>query len=202
MSSASRGRDYARLEQELQRGEYRRILQQLHEDQGIFGRFDSWADVVAFMRSGSSQDPRKDEVLRPIFRSHQRDSAPGWRTVLLVIFWPGLVSIHRRRHHWDEDAEELWQNLVWIFLQVLCRIDVTRRPNRLVQKVINDTIHDLHIEYRRNWLRSSQECPTEPERLEATAAGAEDVEMAALAARRPKQTGRLPAPKTPTRSLG
>lgn len=123
------------------------------------------------MRGGTSQDPRKDEVLRPIFAAHATGQDPLWRTVLLVIFWPGLESIHYQKRNWESDPEERWQDIVWTFFQVLCRIDVTRRPSRLVQKVFNDTVHHLHDEYRRNWDRASIEVSAETEELVTVAAG-------------------------------
>jgi hypothetical protein len=89
--------------------------------------------------------------------------------VLLAIFWPGLESIHFQKRGWDQDPEERWQNITWTFLQVLCRIDVKRRPDRLVQKVYNDTIHHLHDEYRRLWNRANRESTLDAEGIEALA---------------------------------
>ena len=76
------------------------------------------------MRSGTSKDPRKDEVLRPILPAHAEDEDPRWRTILLAIFWPGLESIHFRKTRLGSDPDERWQTIVWTFLQVFCRIDV------------------------------------------------------------------------------
>jgi hypothetical protein len=119
------------------------------------------------MRDGISKDPLKDEILRPIFAAHRKDEDPRWRTILLVIFWPGLESIHFKKHHWDrKDPDEFWQNTVWTFLEVLCRIDIKQRPDRLVQKIYNSTVHHLHDEYRRRWDRTEHETSIEQEELE------------------------------------
>jgi hypothetical protein len=128
------------------------------------------------MRDGTSTDPRKDKILRPIFGAHAEDGDPRWRTILLVIFWPGLESIHFQRRGWDTDPDERWQNIIWTFLQVLCRIDVRRRPDRLVQKVYNDTVHRLHDEYRRAWERADREVTVGPEEIEALAGAAEGID--------------------------
>jgi hypothetical protein len=125
--------------------------------------------VIAFMRRGTSRDLRKDQILRPIFEAHAEDEDPRWRAVLLAIFWPALGSIHFQKRHWDTDPDELWQSIVWIFLQVLCRVDVKRRPDRLVQKVFNDTVHRLCAEYRRVWNRADREVYPEPGQVEAMA---------------------------------
>ena len=47
------------------------------------------------------------------------------------------------------------------------------RPHRLVQKVINDTAHHLHDEYRCIWDGANGEFTVEPEVLEALAGGVE-----------------------------
>lgn len=156
-----------RIEQEIQGSAYEALLGRLARSSPFYRRFATWADVIAFMRSGTSTDPRKDEVLRPIFQAHQADGDPRWRTVLLVIFWPGLASIHWQKRAWDPDSDELWQNVLWTFLRVICRIDTDRRPERLVQKVFNDTVHDLHEEYRRIWNRAGHETPWSDEEIDA-----------------------------------
>ena len=166
MSNVSRKNDYRELERELRKEEYQKLLTNLQRTEPFLRRFVAWADVVAFMRAGTSRDPVKDNVLRPIFQAHKEDDDPRWRTILMVIFWPGLGSIFNRKKSWDAYADELWQNVMLAFLQSVCGVDVARRPDRLAQKVMNDTIHRLHDEYREIWERSSREIPTAPQELE------------------------------------
>jgi len=180
MASPSRDRERERLEQELKNEKYQRLLMKLHREEPFLRQFRTWADVIAFMRNGTSQDPRKDEVLRPIFEAHSEDEDPRWRAILMAIFWPGLESIHFQKRGWDADVHERWQNITWTFLQVLCRIDVKRRPDRLVQKVYNDTVHHLHDEYRRAWNRSSREFTAEPDEIDALAGGVEGIDFAGI----------------------
>lgn len=132
------------------------------------------------MREGTSQDPRKDEILRPIIGAHAKDRDSRWRTVLLVIFWPGLESIHYQKRDWERDPEDRWQDIVWIFSQVLCRIDVKRRPFRLVQKIFNDTVHNLHDEYRRIWDRANREFALDPEDMEDLSVSIEGIDTSAI----------------------
>jgi len=167
----SEGNDLERLVRELQGAAYQVLLGRLQSAYLFLRQFRTWVDVIAFMRSGTSTDPRKDEILRPILAAHADDQDPRWRAVLLVVFWPGLRSIHRQKLRWDsENPDELWQRIIWAFLQVVCRVDVRRRPDRLVQKIINDTFHRLYDEYRRDWDRASREvrpAPQDPENPEA-----------------------------------
>ena len=131
------------------------------------------------MRRGTSRDPAKDAILLPIFEVHAADQDPRWRTILLVIFWPALESIHRRKRHWDDDADELWANVVWTFLRTVCRLDPARRRDRLVQKVFNDTVHHLHDDYRRAWDHTDRQFATDPDELAAMRTVAEERETVA-----------------------
>ena len=177
---ASRDLDRDQLQQQLQTAEYQTLLRVLQRGTPFLRRFHTWADILAFMRNGTSQDPRKDEVLRPILESHAKDEDPRWRVILLAIFWPGLESIHFQKRDLDPDQEDRWQGIVWIFLQVLCRIDVELRSSRLVQKVFNDTVHRLHDMYRRTAAQTDQEISVEPEEIEFLAGGAEDAAFTAF----------------------
>ena len=174
MANLPKDKEREQLEQELQNDEYRSLLQRLQQKYPFYRDFSAWGDVLTYMREGSSKDPLKDEVLRPILAAHAEDHDYHWRTVLLVIFWPGLKSICIRRHRWDPEFEELWANTVWVFLEAVCRLDLTKRSHRLVQKLVNDTTWRLGVEYRRERERAAFEIPTDPELLECLAGGVED----------------------------
>ena len=180
MMGLSRNRARKLLERELKSEQYQELLRRLQERESLFQCFLDWNDVVAFMRRGTSRDPQKDEILRPIFQAHSEDQDQRWRTILLVIFWPGLESIHWKKRGWDLDPDERWQNIVWTFLQVICRVDVTKRPSRLVQKVFNDTVHHLHDEYRHEWDWMNRKRIKEADEIERLAGGAEDIAFATV----------------------
>jgi hypothetical protein len=178
MANVSRDRVRDRLEQELQTGEYQNQLRRLQQKEPFFRQFKTWADVLTLMRSGTSRDTNKDEVLRPILTAHTADQDHRWRTILLVLFWPGLRSIHNKKRLWDrEDPDELWQRIYWAFHQSVCRIDVARRRDGLVQRIYNDTIHRLHDDYRREWLHADREAATDPVELSALAGVAEGIDF-------------------------
>lgn len=113
--------------------------------------------MVEFMHAGTSDDPLKDEILRPLFQSIKEEKEHRYRTVLLVIFWPGLNSIHRQMRHKDSDFDALWQNIIWSFYEVICGVDVEKRPCRLVQKIFNSTFSHLRRGYRREWEKGNRE---------------------------------------------
>ena len=146
-------REWKILIQQMERPEFDELLD--HCPALVWYR--SWRCVVEFMHDKSADAPEKDAVLRNIVARHSDDHDPRWRTVLLAIFWPGLRSIARRRRGWDRDPDELWQNIVWIFMRAICRLDISRRSSRLAQKLINDVHHDLHDLYSRRWSRTAPE---------------------------------------------
>jgi hypothetical protein len=135
------------------------------------------------MQDGTPTDPYKDKVLQPIIAAHAADRDPRWRGVLLAIFWSDLEKLLCLKRRWDPDEGELWRNVTWIFIEVLSRIDLNQRPERLAQKVLNDTSHRLHDEYQDAWDRANQEFATEPEEIATLAGGAEDATFAAFALR-------------------
>jgi hypothetical protein len=181
MQDASYWQDeYKQLLHELQQDDYQELLTGLKQTWRFLGRFGTWANVVAFMRAGTSDDPQKDKVLRPILRAHQQDGDHRWRTILLVIFWPGLRSLFWQKAHWDPNHRERWGRVVWTFLEVVCRLDPRRRSRRLVQKLINDTVHHLHRAYRRDWDETEFAPPMDPDLLEALAGGVEHVDFAII----------------------
>lgn len=145
------------------------LLDDLRRSHPFFRQFAAWMDVVAFMRDRSWKDPSKDEVLRPIFTAHSEDEDHRWRAILLAIFWSGLESIHFQRRGWNQDDEDRWQEVVWTFLELLCRIDLSRRPARLAQKVLNDTVRHYYHEVRKRLSCGDLEVLVEPGEIECVA---------------------------------
>jgi hypothetical protein len=178
MASVSRDQDRERLEKELQSGEYQNLLRRLQKKELFFMQCNTWGDVLTLMRSGTSRDANTDEVLRAILTAHAADQDHRWRTILLALFWPGLRSIQAKKRYWDkDDPDELWQRIYWAFHQSVCRIDVARRGDHLVQRIYNATIHRLHDDYRRDWLHAEREAATEPEELIAMAGVYEGIDF-------------------------
>ncbi|MBE0568406.1 MAG: hypothetical protein IH577_01860 [Deltaproteobacteria bacterium] len=165
MKFASNREDRERLEHEIHSSEYKRLLRALQRDCPFLRRFVTWMDVVAFMWAGTSTDPRKDVILRSIIQAHAKDQDARWHTVILVMFLPGLECLHAKKNRWDPDPEELWSNILWTAIEVLTRIDLNRRPDRLVQKIYNETFHRLYEKYLAIWARSGRETPVDRDEL-------------------------------------
>ena len=179
--------DLIELERKLQTPSYQELLSRLHPSIVSHHKFVTWLDVIDFMRKGTSRDPAKDQILKAIFSAHQSDRDHRWRTILMTIFWPALKSIHIKKRHWDKDADELWQNLIWTFLKVVCRVNLERRPDRLVQKVYSETFHHLYDEYRSIWKRAKREPALDSAEIEALADAVEGIDFEGIDLRKAHQ---------------
>ncbi|MDD2709103.1 MAG: hypothetical protein PHV34_14045 [Verrucomicrobiae bacterium] len=166
--------DHNRLAQEIRGAAYASLLREIQETAPVLKRFVTWNDLIAFMRQGRSDDPIKDQILRPILAAHATTRDSRWCALLLVIFWPGLDAIANRKRKWEPDLEERWQNLLWAFLQTLSKLDPAKRPNRLVQKIINDTFRRFFDKCRPGWEQSMREITTAPDEFERLVAGDEN----------------------------
>jgi hypothetical protein len=151
VSCSSRLRDRKHLEDRVERGEYQDLLNQLQVTEPFHRQFANWAEAIAFMRAGTSDDPRKNELLLPMLRAHTVDQDTRWRELLMLVMWPGLESIYVRKRHWDEDDEERWAKVSWAFNWTVCTLNVERRPERIVQRLYNGTVHRLGDQCRRDW---------------------------------------------------
>lgn len=170
MPSKFRLQDRRSVETEIREERYSELLRGLQARQPLFSRFASWDDLLMFMRNGSSQDSCKNDLLRAMLEAYKADNDPRWPVLLLAVFWPGLESLCLRRQMWESDLDELWQATVIVFLESLRRVDTAERPTRLVQKIINDTAHHLHDEFRRRWRRTDGEVLTDWDTLQGLAA--------------------------------
>ena len=175
MSSASRRQERAQLHEELRGGQYQELLDGLRSQSAFLERFETWPQVFEFMHGGTSDDPRKDEILRPILHAHGEVRDARWRAILLAVFWPGLQSIHWHKRGWDRNADERWQNIVWAFFSAVDRVDVSRRPTRLAQKLYNDTVHGLWDGYAHQRKQQGYEVYASEEEMALLAGGEEDV---------------------------
>jgi len=154
-------KDRERVEREIQEAEFNVLLEVFQKQAAGMTEFDSWASVLKFMRLADGDADRKNAVLVAIVQARSDFPDPRWATIFLAIFWPGLEGIHRRKKHWDDDRKECWQNVLLAFLAVIERLDLTKRAERLVQRIIWETIHRLHDHYRRVWRQNDFGTPTD-----------------------------------------
>jgi len=127
-----------------------------------FPQFTSWDEAIAFMHNAKEDAREKDAILRAIFSCRSEDGHPTWGTVLLLFFWPGLLSLFRRTFRYDPDKDERWRAITATFLESVKRLDVERRPDRIASKLMNDTRSYLYEKYDRIWTHQDRQRQQEP----------------------------------------
>lgn len=180
MDGSSRERERAHLEQQLETEVGKALLRKIRRREKQAKGFESWKELAGYMHAGTSDDPRKDAILRAIATCRDEDGHPLWSTVLLVFFWPGLLSQFGKRRRWDEDQDELWQVIVTEFLEAVDRLDVRRRRHRIASKLINDTYSRVYRVYEPRWRREKKEHAVEPERLDPLLPAGPGIEFTAI----------------------
>lgn len=166
MLRPSRELDREQLEQQLLAGEYQELLDSLQREEPVLQVLATWADVIAFARVTSSTDPRLDSMLRAVLRRYAESRDSRCLAVLTALLWRQLDAITRWKAHWDDDPDDLWQNVVATFFRVVSRLNLDRRPARLAQKLRNDVIHDVYVGYARRWARGRRELAVAPDEIE------------------------------------
>jgi len=145
------------LEAELQGRQGQERLLTLQAEFPALKGLDDWSTVFCHLLDRSVPGHVKDQILGALIFVAQEDRDSGWNTVLTLAFWPTLESIQWQKRGWDPDAEGLWHNLYWQFLEVVHGIDVVRRPDKIAGRVFNTTVHNLHEHYRHKWDRGGGE---------------------------------------------
>ena len=145
------------LEVELEGKQCKKRLQILKVEFPAFERFDTWVHVFEFLLDRSVSDPSKDDVIRPLVWSLQRENAPELNTVLLLVFWPALSNLAGKKSAWDSDADALWHDLQWAFLEAIHGLDVVAKPCGLAARMYSATASNLRTHYRREWIHESRE---------------------------------------------
>jgi hypothetical protein len=180
MEGSTREREREQLEHQLDTETARALLRKVQRREDGAKEFGSWRAVAAYMHAGAADDPRKDAILRAIATSREEDRHPLWSSVLLVFFWPGLLTLFGKRRTWDPDPDELWQTIVVEFLEAVERLDVRRRRTRIATKLINDTYSRTYRAYEPRWRWLDREHPVEPEHFEPHAAAGAGINHAAI----------------------
>jgi hypothetical protein len=180
MDSSSREREREHLEHQLDTETARALLRKVQRRETEAKGFGSWRAVAAFMHAGAADDPRKDAILRAIATCREEDRHPLWSSVLLVFFWPGLLTLFGKRRTWDPDQDELWQTIVTEFFEAVERLDVRRRQARIATKLINDTYSRTYRAYEPRWRRLDREHAVEPEHLEPFLAASSGIDFTAM----------------------
>jgi DNA-directed RNA polymerase specialized sigma24 family protein len=155
---------------EIRSASYVELLRDVQTRHRAFQQFGAWNDLLQFMANPLADEALKNELLRTALEAFKTSGDSRWSLILLAIFWPGLESLCLRRQSWSADSDEIWQVAVMAFLETLRRVDTTKRTQRLVQKIINDTAHHLYDQFSRGWRKAKNEVLTDWDTLQGLSA--------------------------------
>ena len=136
------------LESELRTGAARGQLSKLSEEFPIPQVCKSWVQVVECLLDLSAPDRVKHTVLQALLVSFQRGVFPECGAALLLAFWPALTIIAERRAAWNDDDDELWFTLEWVFLESARQLDVGIDPSNIAARLVRTTANRLRRVYR------------------------------------------------------
>lgn len=169
--------DYKRVLKQLETQPYKRLLAFLRKRSPKSWEFRTWAEVVEFMRAPRSQG--KDPILRDLIAEHQLGDSQA-SPVLLAFFYPSLVSLFKKKQWWRSDADLLWSDITWCFLESISKVNLEKRDVRLHSKIFMDTFHKVYLLCKKAW-ESPEVCESDlgsddsgqPLRLEVSVSDAE-----------------------------
>lgn len=167
-------RDRTIVRRQVCHPEFAILLAELHQVVPETTEHSTWIGVAEDLQRRGVRSTRADNLLRELVRIHRAatDSRPS--TILFLLFMPALISIQRCRCRWLPNADERWALICSCFLRALDRLDATRRPQRLGQKLLNDTARHLYDACAREWKVQARVTTLDPDDLDVLSGGVLD----------------------------
>ena len=127
------------------------LLNQLKIDHAALRPYGSWLEVVAETQREERCESDRDALLLPLLATYEATRDRRIPPILMVMFWPRLRSLCRRKGAWDPDEDVRWANVLVAFHWTIYKYPVTSRADRIESKILGDTMHRLYEEYARDW---------------------------------------------------
>ncbi len=150
--------------------EFQHLLHQAKRSEAALTQFAEWSEVMTLMQAKESSTDCKAQAFSSILRMYQAGNDPRWRAVLLAVYRLTLVAIHMRKIGWDNNPDDLWQNIVTIFFDAAgdCRSD----DARVLQNLYSEILKRLRCQYRRQWRYERRHLLKSPRAMQAQVGGA------------------------------
>jgi DNA-directed RNA polymerase specialized sigma24 family protein len=129
---------------------YQNLLDMLRGCEPALAPCRSWKEIIGLIRNKDPDGLMHDAILAALLRQRSLDSERVG-TILLIAFYPLFFGILRKRFSWDRDQDALWKATLGAGCEALMRINLDKRPERIRQKILNDTSHNLFDAYSQEW---------------------------------------------------
>lgn len=139
--------DRRRLEREIASAESVSLFQNLWPQGACSRCMESWLDVEAMMKRSPRDAPWKDRVITALLGEGSGANCREWQSILMLLFWDGLLLTSRRYRCLDDDRRAMRVNVQWAFVEAVSQLQQSMRREMLVQRIQNDVIHNLKAVY-------------------------------------------------------
>jgi len=112
----------------------------------LIPKISSWENARSWLDHVYAYREEADQLLYPLIEDYQSNPDEIGNAILLYMFWTPLTSIFRFRRKLDSPSA-LFSEIHWMFLEVLNRLDTESRPQRIGQKILNDTNRGVRDRY-------------------------------------------------------
>ncbi len=123
-------------------------------------QFDGWSELIASLQARVAPPDVEDAVLRDLRACYLAEPGPLWHTVLTLVYFPALSSIHAKTRRWGADPEVLWSDVHWAFLQAIMKTHPSSCPLGMARKLYDNTYEGLRRIYRKEWKHARREKPS------------------------------------------
>jgi hypothetical protein len=123
-------------------------------------RFDGWSELIASLQARVAPPDVEDAVLRDLRACYLEEPGPLWHTVLTLVYFPALSSIHAKTRRWAAFPDVLWSDVHWAFLQAITKTDPSSCPAGMARKLYDNTFEGLRRLYKREWRHAEREKPS------------------------------------------
>ncbi len=150
MHLSGRGREREELERELMSKTGMDLLRRINLGMEPLRAIGTWSEFAKFAVAGPG------DLLCLVLRARGPVATDCWSSAMLLACWAPLERLASRMRRWDEDQDELWQEVVAGFLGAardLEAIPLERSDDSLEERLMARTRDRVRDRYRRAWRR-------------------------------------------------
>lgn len=159
---------HAHLLSEIDGRAFRPLLEEITLAHPAFEAYRSWGAVADKVCSGRPSEDDEDAMVAPLLAAYASDSDDRWGTILCAVCFRWLVSMHLPRSWWMEGPEDVWQELVVLFLDTCRRLGEKGIERGVRRRLVSDAQHRLYDIALRGRRNAERIVGTEPSILAST----------------------------------
>lgn len=153
---------HAHLLSEIDGRAFRPLLGEITLNHPAYAAYRSWGAVAGKVCGGRPSEQEEDALVAPLLAIYASGEDERWGTVLCAVCFRWLVSMHLPRSWWMEGPEDVWQELVVLFLDTCRRLGVKGIESGVRRRLVSDTQRRLYDIAQRGRRAAERIAGTEP----------------------------------------